>query len=44
MQDDDISPRKFVKKEIFLHIPKGSMKKYSEAKYWKEFTIIEDAD
>lgn len=44
MQDNDISPRKFVKKEIFLHIPKGSMKKYSEAKYWKEFTIIEDTD
>ena len=35
---------KAVKKEIFLHIPKGSMKKYSKAKYWKEFTIIEDAD
>ena len=41
---EDFFHGKNVKKEIFLHIPKGSMKKYSKAKYWKEFTIIEDAD
>ena len=44
IQYEDLFHGKSVKKEIFLHIPKGSMKKYSKAKYWKEFTIIEDED
>jgi hypothetical protein len=41
---EDFFHGKNVKKEMFLHVPNGCKKKYSKAKYWKEFTITEDAE
>ena len=41
---EDFFHGKNVKKEMFLHVPKGCKKKYSKAKFWKEFTITEDAE
>lgn len=41
---EDLFHGKNVKNEMFLHVPKGCKKKYSKAKFWKEFTITEDAE
>lgn len=48
LKKDETSPfsqkRKKVKREIFLHVLKGCKEKYAKAEFWKEFTIIEDAE